>query len=114
MKQGEIRLVRFHTHNGIRAAFVKKGRKFIKVVEIDTPIHVRKVRVLEERFMTALKKGDDFYPITRARNKFLKAGRTLGITKGAKAIINNAQVPAPCILDIDNVDLDGVMSESGI
>lgn len=107
MKTGEIRLVRFHTRNGIRSAFVKKGRKFIKVVTIDAPISVTKVRVAEERFMTPLKKNDDFYPYARGVSKFIKASKTLGITKGAKAIILAAKGLIPYD---ENVDTDGIVN----
>ena len=109
MKQGDIRLVRFHTSHGVVAAFVKKGRKFLKVVTIDTPISVKKVRVAEERFMTPLMKGDDFYPIRRGRNKFLKAAKTFGITQGAEDIINGAAVPWDDEYVIQEVDQAGVM-----
>jgi len=81
-------LVRYHTNNGVRAAIVQKGRKWIKVVEIDSPIHTRKVPLSDERYMTPLQRKGQDYPLVRARNKFLKAGRTLGITQGARSIIN--------------------------
>ena len=109
MKQGQIRLVRFHTSHGVVAAFVKKGRKFLRVVTIDTPISVKKVRVAEERFMTPLMKGDDFYPIRRGRNKFLKAAKTFGITQGAKDIINGAAVPWDDEYTIEQVDNAGML-----
>ena len=110
MKQGEIKLVRFHTHNGVRSAFVKRGRKFIKVVEIDAPISVRKVRISEERFMTPLKRNDDFYPYRRAVNKFIKASKTLGITQGAKDILLDAKGLVPYD---DTVDTDGIVTVTG-
>ena len=83
-----IKLVRYHTDNGVRAAIVKKGRKWIQVVEIDSPVHVRKVPISDERYMIPLQRKGQDYPLVRARNKFLKAGRTLGITRGARSIIN--------------------------
>ena len=106
MKQGDIRLVRYHTRNGVRAAFVKKGRKFFKIVTIDTQISVTKARVTDERFMTPLKRNDDFYPYRRAVNKFIKASKTLGITQGAKDILQAAKGLTPYD---DEVDTAGIV-----
>jgi hypothetical protein len=86
-----IELVRYHTDNGIRSAFVKQGRKFIKVVEIDAPIRVRKVPVSDGRYMKPLLRNGEAYSVTRAVNKFLKAGRSLGITDGARRILKEAK-----------------------
>lgn len=88
---GQIRLVRFHTEDGVKAAFTRRGRKFLKVVMIDTPVSVTKVRLADERFMQPLKKGDDFYPYARAVQKFLKAAKAHGITKEAKQILVEAR-----------------------
>ena len=84
---GNSELVRYHTNNGVRAAVIQKGRKWIKVVEIDSPVHVRKVPLSDERYMRPLQRKGQDYPLVRARNKFLKAGRNLGITEGAKKIV---------------------------
>lgn len=86
----DVELVRFHSDDGIVSAFIVKGRKWIKVVCIDSPISVRKVNIVEEKFMKTLQRNGQDYPITRARNKFLKAGRKLGITQGARDILNAA------------------------
>lgn len=103
---GQIRLVRFHTEEGVKAAFVRKGRKFFKVVEIDTPISVRKVRIAEERYMRPLKKGDSFYPYKRAVGKFLRAAKQHGITSGAKQILEQARSQGGYYIEAQEEDLD--------
>lgn len=105
---GQIRLVRFHdqekTSDGVRSsvkvAFTKRGRKFLKVITVDAPIRVRKVRIADERYMVPLRKGDDFYPYKRAVQKFLKAAKHLGITDGAKKILVEARGAIPADDDV--------------
>ena len=88
---GQIRLVRFHDGSGVRVAFTRRGRKFLHVVAMDSPMVVQKVRLSEERYMQPLKKGDDYYPYKRAVQKFMKAADHLGITDKAKDILDQAR-----------------------
>lgn len=101
--QGQIRLVRYFTKEGVKCAFTRRGRKFLKVVTIDSPISVTKVRLGEERYMTPLRKGDNFYPYKRAVSKFSAVGRRNGITKGARQILAEARAQGS---EIEDFDLD--------
>jgi hypothetical protein len=87
---GRIRLVKYHNGDQFVVAFTRRGRKFLHVVTIDSPMTVTKCRIAEERYMVPLKKGDDFYPYKRAVNKFLHAGKRLGISDRARAILKQA------------------------
>lgn len=90
--QGAVSLVRYHTMQGVRVAFVKKGRKFYHVVEFDSPINVRKVPVSDDRYMTPLTDVDgQYYPYVRAVKKFMLAAKTHGITEAAKKILDTAR-----------------------
>ena len=103
---GSIRLVRYFSEDGVKAAFVRRGRKFLKVITLDSPISVTKVRISDERYMQPLKKGDNFYPFKRGVSKFWAAARNLGITQGAKAILAQADAQGGYPADLD-LEVDG-------
>lgn len=95
----DIELVRYHTYqkvrNGynssVRCAFVKSGRKWLKVVALDASsdggIRVWRVPADERRYMTPLLRKGKPYNITRALRTFRSLAASHGITNGAKKIL---------------------------
>lgn len=80
-------VVRWHGPEGCRALIVTaRGRKYLQAVVVDTPVKVLRLKLAEERNMTALD-----LPLKRALKSMRAAGRHLGITKGAKAALKGAQ-----------------------
>lgn len=86
----ELELVRYRTDEGIRAALISEGRKWIHVLSFDRwPLSVSKVARDERRFMTPLKRKDGSpYPIGRAVSIFRKSGRHAGITQAARDMLD--------------------------
>lgn len=79
----DYRLVDYRTQDGHSTAFVAEGRKLIAVIAMDSSgIRIRKVPMSEGRYMKPIA-----YPLRRARNAFLRAGRRFGITDSARAVI---------------------------
>ncbi len=99
----DIQLVSYHTwlkvskgyQSAIRSAFVKTGRKWLKVVMIDATsdggMRVWKVPLSDQQFMTPLMRKGKPYPVSRALKIFKRVGKTHGITKAAKNILKEAK-----------------------
>ena len=80
-----MQLHRYRSQSGTRTALlVTQGPKWIQVITMDAPIAVRKIPASEARWMTPIE-----YTGRRRRpeNAFLAAGRFLGITGRAKALL---------------------------
>ena len=73
-------------------ALVQVGRTTLHVVYIDSSSGVRKIDVpmIEEKFMRPLLLRGQPYPVERMARLMIKTGRTLGITEGARDILNEA------------------------
>ena len=82
-----MRVVRYHTHQGVCVALVvTEGSKWTKIITMDAAgIALRKVPVQEGKWMEDIE-----YPIAKARKRFLRAGKAFGITKGARAVLRSA------------------------
>lgn len=82
-----MKLKRYHTMSGARVALIgEPGRIYTKLVYIDSPIRVHKVANGDvESFSYELVQGAG--KIKPAARKMLKAGKKLGITKGAKKFL---------------------------
>lgn len=84
-----IRLMRYHDGSGYRAALVTEGRTKLHVVSItDCGVRHESLALTEVRYMTELP-GDP----RRAARRMLKAGRRVGITKAARAILSQQDKP---------------------
>ena len=75
---------RYRTDEGQRPIIAKEGRKLIAFVAMGCPITVTKVPKSEQRYMTPL----EISP-ARAARQLRKAGKNLGITKGAMQFLRN-------------------------
>lgn len=94
-----IELMRYHTwqkvrngyNSAMRVAFVKPGRKWMKVVALDATaeggLRVWRVRVSERQYMKPLLRKGKPYNVARALRTFRNMGATHGITKGAKKLL---------------------------
>ena len=69
----------------------KRGTKNLHCLMIAPPVRVVKLEKVEERHFTPLLFRGELYPVRRALRRFKSAGRSLGITDGAKAIIRELQ-----------------------
>lgn len=65
----------------------KRGRVFAHAVVLNGSVKLTTVRGDELRHFRALKFKGHPYPVARAARRLLEAGRTLGITKGARAML---------------------------
>lgn len=79
MKAG---VYRYRTDEGQRPIIAKEGRKLIAFVAMGCPITVTKVPKSEQRYMAPL----EISPAKAART-MRRAGKNLGITKGATAFL---------------------------
>ena len=82
---------------GFTAILGNPGRIFTQYVRIESNSSgpfIRKRKMANgdvELFSTPLLKGIDPYPIKKACNHMLRVGRNLGITKGAKKLLQDAK-----------------------
>lgn len=82
-----MRIVRYHTMGGARVAVVgNPGRIWTKLVWIDSPISCVKVANGDIELFAL----DIDYKLKRAARLMLKAGKSLGISKGAKKLLKEA------------------------
>lgn len=80
------RVVRYRAPDGIRTAIVEEAGKHIRVCVIDAPMTVRRVPASEGQYMT-----DIDYPLERAKKRYRRAGRRLGMGKNARRFLRGAQ-----------------------
>lgn len=74
--------------NGMDLTIVNTGRKFLHAVAIDRGVQMVSIPVDERRRMRPLAYKSQPYPVRRAARRFLEAGKTLGITKSARTVLN--------------------------
>lgn len=67
----------------------KEGRRFLHAVTIDKQVKIVAVPKEEARYFTTLTYKGKPYPAVRACRLFLRAGKTLGISKRAKLVLNS-------------------------
>ncbi len=80
-----MEVVRYKTNDGQSTAIVEAGRKWIRVILMDSGgISVKKVPKTEERFMSPLD-----YSLNKAKVKFRDSGRRFGITRAAKLLLRS-------------------------
>ena len=82
-----MRLARFHAIDGARVALIDEpGRIYTKMVYIDSPMRVHKVANgdLATYSQEIIQGARKIKPTAR---RMLKAGKRLGITKGAKKFL---------------------------
>jgi hypothetical protein len=93
MERDMAKAVKIHTIDGVFTAVLgEPGRIYTPYVSIDFPVRKRKMANGDvERFTRPLLKGIDDYPIRRICNHMLRVGRQHGITKGAKALLQEAK-----------------------
>lgn len=66
----------------------KRGRTKLHCLTIAPPVRVVKLEKVAERGWTRLLRKGQPYPLKRALRRYKAAGRTLGITDGAKAALD--------------------------
>lgn len=80
------RLVEYHADDGARTAIVHKGRNWLYAVTIGYPVSVSKLPLSAEEHMKPITD----YPLEKAKAKYRKAGKRLGVTKAAKRLLRKA------------------------
>lgn len=82
-----MKAVRYITDQGHFFALIEEGRSKVHVSMIGyrQGVTVQHLPLSETRYMT-----DFDYPTKKAARKFLQAGRSLGITKGARKFLKGA------------------------
>jgi len=79
----ELKLMNYHTNEGVRVAFIGEGRTKLTAILMDAGgITARRLHKSEARYMRPLE-----YPHQKAIRKFKAAGRRFGITKAAKVLL---------------------------
>lgn len=99
-KPAIIKLVRYHTwkkaHGGgyesaVRSAFVKAGRKWLKVLAIDATLNgglrVWRVPTSDQQYMRPLLLRGKPYPVARALKAFRRMAKSHGVSNGAKRLL---------------------------
>jgi len=83
-----MKLIKFRTvDQSVTAIADKPGRLYTMMVFIDAPLRLHKVPNGDvARYGSELDKP----PLKKAARTMLKAGKTLGITKGAKKLLRSA------------------------
>jgi hypothetical protein len=62
---------------------------------IAPPVRVVRLERAEERYLRPLLRRGEPYPLRRALRRFKGAGKTLGITDAAKAVLRELREAAP-------------------
>ncbi len=76
---------RYRTDEGVRVAIVgTPGRKWIPLVYLEVPMRLRKVPLSEAKYITDL---PDAPSVRSACRNFLRFGKGVGITKGARRFL---------------------------
>jgi hypothetical protein len=75
--------VNYHSNDGVRSSLCIEGRKFFKLVYIDSLVVCRKIPKSQSSRLSPLMRKGSPYPVARAVRQFKKAGKSLGITKSA-------------------------------
>lgn len=69
----------------------KRGHKLLHLLMIAPPVRVVQLEKAEERHFTPLLYKGQPYPLKRAVRRFKHAGKELGITDAAKAVLRELQ-----------------------
>lgn len=72
----------------------KEGRVFVHAVTIDKSVKTVALPKTEQRYMEQLTLKGKPYPVARACRRFLAAGKTLGISAKARAVLNEIKEAA--------------------
>lgn len=80
------KLVRYHEEDGNRLALVKKSRKYLHALIMDSPLRVQKLEPVEARHMTVLEE----IPTPKHLKIFRRFGRAHGMTDAAKSFLKEA------------------------
>ncbi len=76
----------------------KAGRKLLHAVALHAPpVRVVRMPLLERRVLVPLLYQGKPYPVARAVRQFRKAGTTLGITRGAAAVLRGLKRQGPVV-----------------
>lgn len=93
--------IRLHTESGFVSALAgKRGRLYTEIVPVEfwgKSCKIRKRRVPNrdiDKYAKPLMKGKKPYPLTRLCNHLLRMGRHGHMTKGARALVNEAKEAA--------------------
>lgn len=78
-------VVSWRSDERVQLALVSRGRKWITCCIIDTPVCLTHEPMDEARYMIPTK-----YGVADTARKFLRSGRHLGITAGAKHFLKQA------------------------
>lgn len=82
-------VVRLRSETGVSNLLVfKEGRVFVHAVTIDKSVKVVALPKVEQRYMRPLELRGKPYPVARACRRLLAAGKSLGITKQARTVLN--------------------------
>lgn len=77
-------------HNAHALLVFKEGRTFLHAIALhQPPVRLVKLPRLERRHLRPLEYRGRPYPLTRALRIFRRAGRELGITDGAAAVLRS-------------------------
>lgn len=88
----EYEMVRYHDGQRYMTAMKYEGRKYMHVVTIEDNGVVKKSVPIEEAkwYCQPLLKGSEPYPLVRGIEKLRSIGRRVGITQGAKELLDDA------------------------
>lgn len=78
----------FRDQNAKTVVVFKRGHKLLHCLMIAPPVRVVKLEKHEERHFTPLLYKGAPYPVRRAVRRLKEAGRSLGITGGARDVLN--------------------------
>ena len=84
----------FHDHNSKALILFKRGHSKLHCLMIAPPVRVVKVEKTEERHFTPLTLKGEPYPLRRALRRFKAAGKALGITDAARAVLRELLSPS--------------------
>ena len=84
----------FRDRNSKAMLVFKRGHKLLHCLMIAPPVRVVKIEKEEERYFAPLTRRGEPYPLKRAVRLFRNAGRELGITDGARSVLNELKEAA--------------------
>ncbi len=87
-----IELKHYATEHGVKTALVRmSGPKWIHILIMEGPLHLRKVPATDTQFLSDVTFKGRPYPINRAVKTFRHYGRSHGTTTGAKMFLRQAK-----------------------
>lgn len=86
---------RLRSETGVSNLLVfKEGRTLVHAVTIDKRVRIVTLPKVEQRYMKPLELRGKPYPVARACRRLLSAGKTLGISAKARAVLNEIKKEA--------------------